>query len=86
MGDIKIDSKTFQERLSHFVTTWKADKRTGGDALFAGASSIVVLMGKVDEEPEFFKNNAMHVRFWSFPATRRYRALQVARRGKKMGC
>ncbi|KAH6630963.1 FACT complex subunit-domain-containing protein [Chaetomium sp. MPI-SDFR-AT-0129] len=71
MGDIKIDSKTFQERLSHFVTTWKADKRTGGDALFAGASSIVIMMGKVDEEPEFFKNNAMH--FWllgyEFPTT-----------------
>ncbi|KAK4156291.1 FACT complex subunit-domain-containing protein [Chaetomidium leptoderma] len=70
MADIKIDSKAFQERLSHFVTAWKADKRAG-DALFAGASSIVILMGKVDEEPEFFKNNAMH--FWllgyEFPTT-----------------
>jgi len=61
MGDIKIDSKAFQERLSHFITAWKGDKRSG-DALFAGASSIVVLMGKVEEEPEFYKNNAMHVR------------------------
>ena len=61
MADIKIDSKAFQERLSHFVTAWKADKRSG-DALFAGASSIVILMGKVDEEPAFYKNNAMHVR------------------------
>jgi nucleosome binding factor SPN SPT16 subunit len=60
MAEIKIDSKAFQERLSHFVTAWKADKRSG-DALFAGASSIVILMGKVDEEPEFYKNNAMHV-------------------------
>jgi nucleosome binding factor SPN SPT16 subunit len=65
MADIKIDSKAFQERLSHFVAAWKADKRAG-DALFAGASSIVVLMGKVDEEPEFYKNNAMHVRLTRF--------------------
>ncbi len=60
MAEIKIDGKAFQERLSHFVTAWKADKRSG-DALFAGASSIVILMGKVEEEPEFYKNNAMHV-------------------------
>ncbi|AEO56023.1 hypothetical protein MYCTH_2300442 [Thermothelomyces thermophilus ATCC 42464] len=70
MADIKIDSKTFQERLSHFITAWKSDKRSG-DALFAGASSIVILMGKVDEEPEYHKNNAMH--FWllgyEFPTT-----------------
>ncbi|EAQ92455.1 hypothetical protein CHGG_00690 [Chaetomium globosum CBS 148.51] len=70
MADIKIDSKAFQERLSHFIAAWKADKRAG-DALFAGASSIVILMGKVDEEPEFYKNNAMH--FWllgyEFPTT-----------------
>ncbi|KAL1835963.1 hypothetical protein VTJ49DRAFT_5761 [Mycothermus thermophilus] len=62
MADIKIDTKTFQERLSHFIAAWKADKRSG-DALFAGASSIVILMGKVDQEQEFHKNNAMHVRF-----------------------
>lgn len=60
MAEIKIDSKVFQERLSHFITAWKSDKRSG-DALFAGASSIVILMGKVDEKPEFYKNNAMHV-------------------------
>ncbi|KAG7288656.1 FACT complex subunit ctc-2 [Staphylotrichum longicolle] len=70
MVEIKIDGKTFQERLSHFINAWKADKRSG-DALFAGASSIVVLMGKVEEEPEFYKNNAMH--FWllgyEFPTT-----------------
>ncbi|SPQ22092.1 5ab01e36-a06f-433e-bb5d-71cf057abd0b [Thermothielavioides terrestris] len=70
MGDIKIDGKAFQERMSHFVGAWKADKRSG-DALFGGVSSIVILMGKVGEEPEFFKNNAMH--FWllgyEFPTT-----------------
>lgn len=61
MADIKIDSKLFQERISHFINAWKADKRSG-DALFQGVSSIVVLMGKVDANPEFHKNNAMHVR------------------------
>ncbi|KAK4138089.1 SPT16-domain-containing protein [Trichocladium antarcticum] len=70
MADIKIDSKVFQERMSHFINAWKADKRSG-DALFGGVSSMVVLMGKVDEEPEFYKNNAMH--FWllgyEFPTT-----------------
>ncbi len=39
----------------------KLDKRSG-DALFNGVSSIIINMGKVDEEPEFHKNNAMHVR------------------------
>ncbi|KAL2115804.1 hypothetical protein VTJ04DRAFT_10059 [Mycothermus thermophilus] len=70
MADIKIDTKTFQERLSHFISAWKADKRSG-DALFGGANSIVILMGKVEEEQEFHKNNAMH--FWllgyEFPTT-----------------
>lgn len=60
MAEIKIDSKVFQERVNHFVNAWKADKRAS-DALFAGASSIVVMMGKVEEVPEFHKNNAMHV-------------------------
>ncbi|KAK0614179.1 transcription elongation complex subunit [Immersiella caudata] len=70
MADIKIDSKLFQERISHFINAWKADKRSG-DALFGGASSVVILMGKVDANPEFHKNNAMH--FWllgyEFPTT-----------------
>lgn len=58
---IKIDSKLFQERISHFINAWKADKRSG-DSLFGGASSIVVMMGKVEEVQNFNKNNAMHVR------------------------
>lgn len=70
MADVKIDSRVFQERLSHFINAWKADKRSG-DALFGGVSSIVILMGRVGEEPEFYKNNAMH--FWllgyEFPTT-----------------
>lgn len=62
MGDIKIDGKLFQERINHFVNAWKADKRAG-DVVFSGVSSILIMMGKVEENPEFQKNNAMHVRF-----------------------
>jgi nucleosome binding factor SPN SPT16 subunit len=68
MADIKIDSKVFQERISHFVNAWKADKRSG-DALFGGVSSIAILMGKVDANPEFHKNNAMHVGLGSLPSS-----------------
>jgi nucleosome binding factor SPN SPT16 subunit len=60
MADIKIDKNLFQERLSHFVSAWKADKRSG-DALFNGASSILVLMGKTEDTAQFQKNNAVHV-------------------------
>lgn len=60
MAEIKIDSKLFQERLSHFITAWKNDLRSK-DGLFGGASSFVIMMGKVEEVPEFHKNNAVHV-------------------------
>lgn len=60
MAEIKIDSKLFQERISHFVTSWKNDLRSN-DGLFGGANSLVVMMGKVNEVPEFHKNNAVHV-------------------------
>ncbi len=60
MGDIKLDSKLFQERISHFATAWKNDLRTK-DGLFGGAASFIVMMGKVEEAPELHKNNAMHV-------------------------
>lgn len=70
MGDIKIDGKLFQERINHFINAWKNDKRAG-DHVFGGVSSIVIMMGKVEENPEFHKNNAMH--FWllgyEFPTT-----------------
>ncbi|KAL6866069.1 FACT complex subunit spt16 [Amphichorda felina] len=70
MADIKLDSKLFQERISHFATAWKNDLRSK-DSLFGGASSMVVMMGKVEEAPELHKNNAMH--FWllgyEFPTT-----------------
>ncbi|KAK3186969.1 FACT complex subunit spt16 [Lecanicillium sp. MT-2017a] len=70
MADIKIDSKLFQERINAFVTSWKNDLRSK-DGLFGGASSMVVMMGKVEDIPEFHKNNAIH--FWllgyEFPTT-----------------
>lgn len=64
MAEIKIDSKIFQERVSHFATAWKNDLRSK-DGQFGGATSIIVMMGKVEEVPEFHKNNAMHVRYQS---------------------
>lgn len=60
MVDIRIDKNLFQERLSHFISSWKADKR-GGDAVFNGANSILVLMGKTEDVASFQKNNAIHV-------------------------
>jgi len=61
MAEIKIDAKLFHERVSHFISAWKTDKRASDNGVFAGASSIVIMMGKVEENPEFHKNNAMHV-------------------------
>ncbi|KAH6665916.1 FACT complex subunit SPT16 [Plectosphaerella plurivora] len=70
MAEIKIDSKLFQERISHFATAWKNDLRAS-HGLFNDASSILVMMGKVEEVPELHKNNAVH--FWllgyEFPTT-----------------
>jgi nucleosome binding factor SPN SPT16 subunit len=60
MAEIKINSKLFQERLSQFYSAWKADKRSG-DAIFGGATSILVLMGKTEDSVQFQKNNAIHV-------------------------
>lgn len=58
---IAIDKNTFANHLSNFYASWKADKRSG-NALFGGADSIVVLMGKTKtDEGAFQKNNAMHV-------------------------
>ena len=59
--EIKIDKQVFQDRLSHFISAWKTDRRSG-DALFGGAGSIVILMGKTEQTSQFQKNNAMHVR------------------------
>ena len=58
---MKIDKDNFNNRLSHFYTAWKNDKRSSGDTLFGGVGSIVVLMGRNEEVPSFGKSNAMSV-------------------------
>ena len=58
--EVKIDKQVFHDRLSHFVTVWKADKRSN-DGFFGGVGSIVILMGKNEETITFQKNDAMHV-------------------------
>jgi nucleosome binding factor SPN SPT16 subunit len=60
MTDIKIDTKLFQERISHFANSWKNDIRSK-EGVFAGVSSILIMMGKVEDAPEYHKNNAIHV-------------------------
>ncbi|KAK4995032.1 FACT complex subunit spt16 [Elasticomyces elasticus] len=68
--EVSIDRQTFHNRLSSFISQWKTDKRSG-DAVFGGAGSIVIVMGKPDEAGSFQKNSAMQ--FWllgyEFPAT-----------------
>jgi nucleosome binding factor SPN SPT16 subunit len=61
MGEVQIDEKLFSERLSHFYSGWKADKRSG-DALFGGVGSILVVMGKAAETQVYSKSSAVHVR------------------------
>ncbi|KAI9883318.1 MAG: FACT complex subunit spt16 [Watsoniomyces obsoletus] len=67
---IRIDKELFSNRLSQFLTAWKADKRAN-DAWFGGVGAIVVLLGKTEESNAFPKNNAIH--FWllgyEFPAS-----------------
>jgi nucleosome binding factor SPN SPT16 subunit len=69
MAEIKIDSKLFQERISHFVSAWKNDLRSK-EGVFGGASSIVIVMGKMEDAPEYHKNNAMHVGHSRRPSSR----------------
>lgn len=62
MGDeVKIDKDAFNSRLSHLISTWKNDKRQSTDALFGGVGSMVILMGKNEDNLTVHKNNAMHV-------------------------
>lgn len=58
--EVKIDKDGFHNRLSQLISAWKNDKRQS-DAFFGGASSIVILMGKSEENTITQKNNAMHV-------------------------
>ena len=61
MGDIVINSKLFQERLSALYASWKPDKRSS-DGPFNGANSLVVITGKAEQESVYQKTNALHVR------------------------
>ena len=62
MGDeITIDKTIFHDRLSSFINQWKNDKRVG-DALFSGAESIVLLVGKASETGTYSKTTAFQVR------------------------
>ena len=62
MADVQVDRDAFHNRLSSFITQWKADKRSG-DAVFGGVGSIVVLMGKTEEASGFAKNGAFQVSY-----------------------
>lgn len=65
---IAIDKNNFFNHLSNLYASWKADKRSG-NALFGGADSMVILMGKTkSDESSFQKNNAMHVSHLLFKA------------------
>jgi len=59
--EVSIDKNQFHERLSAFIAQWKADKRSG-DALFNGAGSISIVMGKSEEAQGYNKSSAMQVR------------------------
>lgn len=59
---IKIDATVFHDRLSSFQLQWKNDKRSG-DAIFKGAGSIIILLGKAEDDVNYRKNNAFEVRF-----------------------
>ncbi|KAG8526310.1 FACT complex subunit spt16 [Bacidia gigantensis] len=69
--EVKIDRELFHSRLSHLISTWKNDKRSSTDALFAGAGSIVIILGKNEEVPTYHKSNALHswLLGYEFPAT-----------------
>ncbi|KAL2758648.1 hypothetical protein ACRALDRAFT_1075151 [Sodiomyces alcalophilus JCM 7366] len=75
MAEIKIDGKLFHERITHFTSAWKNDNLRNRDnddgGVFRNATSILIMMGKVEQVPELHKNNAMH--FWllgyEFPTT-----------------
>ena len=56
---VEIDKTAFSDRLSQFISAWKADKRSG-DQLFGGVGSIAIMLGKADDIP-YQKSNALHV-------------------------
>lgn len=65
--EVSIDKAVFHDRLNALITQWKADKRSG-DALFSGAGSITIVMGKSDEAQGFNKASAMQVSLYRQPS------------------
>lgn len=58
--EVTIDKNTFHTRLSSLISQWKADKRSA-DQQFGGAGSLLVVMGKSEEETGFSKVSAIQV-------------------------
>jgi hypothetical protein len=58
--DILIDKALFHERLSSFVTKWKADKRSN-NSVFQGADSIATVVGKASDPGSYLKPAAFQV-------------------------
>ena len=58
--EVQIDKSQFHERLNHFISAWKADKRSS-DGVFGSVGSIAIVLGKL-ENAEYQKSNALHVR------------------------
>ena len=56
--EVKIDKALFHTRLGHLVSSWKDPKKND---VYAGAGSIVVVMGKTEEGP-YSKSLSLHVR------------------------
>jgi len=58
MGDeVRIDKHQFHTRLGNLISTWKDLKK---NEAFAGAGSILVLMGKT-AEGSYSKSLSLHV-------------------------
>ncbi|KAF2643508.1 SPT16-domain-containing protein [Massarina eburnea CBS 473.64] len=68
--DIVIDKALFHERLTSFVTKWKADKRAN-NAVFQGADSIAAVVGKASDPGSYLKPAAFQLWLlgYEFPAT-----------------
>jgi hypothetical protein len=58
---IVIDKALFHDRLSNFISKWKADKRSS-DQVFGGASSIAAVVGKPSDPGTYLKPAAFQVR------------------------
>lgn len=58
--EVTIDKAIFHDRLSSLITAWKADKRSA-EQLFGGAGSLLVVVGKSEEDQGFSKASAIQV-------------------------